>query len=278
MDMRNDIPAPEHLETDTVVRLREAITAGLRNGKQLKSLRQIEASIDRLAEGIDAAVHADEPEALDQGLNLVLTAQRRELQIPDGEEAGPRLLELAGAWQANTLPDDQRRLFERNTIAANIQSVLRVTHTELTLAPQQPQPILRDAEIEQSKHARPATLRRIEASIDRLAEAMDMAVHADEPAVLDECLNLVLIAQRRELQVPDGEGAGRRFQELAAAWQAHTLPDDQRRLFERNMIAANGEASGIPPRPPRKPGRCRFTEASRPWAMRVVGSPSTATR
>ena len=179
--MRNDISDPDCLEKDTVVRLREAIMAGLPNGKQLKTLRQIEASIDRLAEEIDAAVHADEPPALDQCLNLVLTAQRRELQIPDGEGAGPRFQELAGAWQANTLPDDQRRLFERNAIAAHIQSTLRVTHSELTLAPQQPQPILRDGEIE---HARPATLHRIEASIDRLAEAIDVAVHADEPAVL----------------------------------------------------------------------------------------------
>lgn len=69
-----------------------------------------------------------------------MIALRRELQVPDGEGAGPRFQELAAAWQANTLLDDQRRLFERNAIAANIRFKLRVTHPELTRPPPPPNP------------------------------------------------------------------------------------------------------------------------------------------
>ena len=120
------------LHTDTVVRLRQAIMAGHPNGRQLVTLRRIEASIDRLAEAMDAAVRADEPAVLDEYLNLVLSAQRRALQIPEDKDAAARFQELAAAWQANTMPDDQRRVYERNMIAANIRFKLRTMHPELT--------------------------------------------------------------------------------------------------------------------------------------------------
>jgi len=128
------------------------------------------------------------------------------------------------------MPEDRRRLFERNLITANIQTTLRAAHPELARTP--PQPLLTDPAMAPSQQTGgPSLLRRIEAEIDKVAEAMDMALRLDGPEILDEHLNLVLVAQARELHISDGEGAAPRFQELAGAWQANTMPQDQRRVL-----------------------------------------------
>lgn len=233
--MSSDMSASSPLQPDTVARLHAAIMAGHPNGKRLIILRRIEASIDHLTETIDAAVRADEPAALDQHLNLLLMGQRRALQIPDDEATGARFQELFSAWQANVMPEGRRRLFERNLITANIQTTLRATHPELARTLQQ-SPLTDPAMAPSQQTGKPSALGRIEAAIAKVAEAMDMALGVDEHELLDEHLTLIQVAQARELRIPDGEGAAPRLQELAEAWQANTMPQDQRRIFERREI------------------------------------------
>jgi CHAT domain-containing protein len=119
------------IDAETLSRLHDAIIAGLQNGKRLLGLRRIEASIDALIDAMQVAIDTDEPQALDDSLNVLLIAQRRALEIPEGPAAGPCFQKLAAAWQAGTMPEDQRRRFERNAVAANIQFRLRVAHPSL---------------------------------------------------------------------------------------------------------------------------------------------------
>src|SRR5271166_5170774 len=132
--MKRRIALPAPLSNDTIQRLRAAIMAGLPNGRCLMSLRRFEASIDRLAAALDAAVRADEPAALDDGLASVLGAQRQKLQVPDGVGAGPRYQQLMAAWQGKTMPDEQRPIFERHLATDAVQGRLRATHPELAQA------------------------------------------------------------------------------------------------------------------------------------------------
>ena len=129
------------LDADSIGRLRDAIMAGLPNGKRVLTFRRIEAAIDTIIGSAQAALHADTPAVLDELLNLVLIAQRKQLNIPDGEGGPARLQELAVAWQANSLPDEQRRLFERNAIAGNVRFNLRVLHPELSVPHPPPDPV-----------------------------------------------------------------------------------------------------------------------------------------
>jgi len=235
--MKRRIALPAPLSNDTIQRLRAAIMAGLPNGRCLMSLRRFEASIDRLAAALDAAVRADEPAALDDGLASVLGAQRQKLQVPDGVGAGPRYQQLMAAWQGKTMPDEQRPIFERHLATDAVQGRLRATHPELAQALQPFARKMPDAIETPDDAARSVTMSRIEASIDRVADAVDAALVTDEPRTLDETMNLVLAAQQRLLDVPDGAGGDAKFQQLTEEWLAKKMPDEQRGVFERNRIA-----------------------------------------
>ena len=60
------------------------------------------------------------------------------------------------------------------------------------------------------------------------------AAETDDPRHLDATLNLILIAQRRRLAIPDGPPSAARWQALNPAY-AGDMPTAERALFERNM-------------------------------------------
>jgi len=138
--MASDSPVAAGLDPDAIARLHQAIMAGIPNGKSLLTLRRIEAQIDKLAAAMEEAIGLDEPAALDAMLNMLLLAQRKFLGIPQDSTAGARLQQLSQGWQKNTLPPDEKRMFERSVTAWNIRQKLQVVHPELATVHPPPDP------------------------------------------------------------------------------------------------------------------------------------------
>ena len=130
--MADDVRRAGDVDAATLARMRAAVIAGDANGQRVAALRRAEASVDRVREAMQAALTQADPATLDQTLNLMLVAQRRALEIPDGAGFMPRLQELAGAWAQRTMPEEQRRLYERSVTTYNIRQALQLTHPELT--------------------------------------------------------------------------------------------------------------------------------------------------
>jgi hypothetical protein len=202
----------------TLHRLREAIMAGLPNGKRLLELRRVEAAIGRAETMVQEILTASTPDRVDAALGSVIAAAWRAIDDgPVGDPAG--LQRLFASWSSGGMPDAQRRLFDRFMAGGALQQRLRAHCRDLA-----PQPA----------GGEPAP--DVAARLDELVDLLSSAVETSEPRHLDATLGLVMAAQRRALAVPDGPEAAARFQELATAY-AGDMSSQERALFERNMTA-----------------------------------------
>jgi hypothetical protein len=122
------------------VPLRDAILRDDPNGQRLVRIEAIESWLGLGQEGALAACRgptASEAAAreTDSMMQLVMAAQRRDLAIPDGPGFAPRFQELIAAYQAGTMPQDQRALFERNAMAAWLMGDLRARFPAIAAPP-----------------------------------------------------------------------------------------------------------------------------------------------
>ncbi len=121
--------------------LSHAIESGLPNGRRAAALRALEAALDRVqqaaAEGkpvhalLESAASVADPDDLLQAFLTLMAAQRRALGIVDGPDAQAAFASLQAAYQAGTMPPQQRALYERNGWTAAGWDTLRRAHPNL---------------------------------------------------------------------------------------------------------------------------------------------------
>jgi CHAT domain-containing protein len=203
----------------TFQHLREAVMAGLPNGRRLLAIRRVEAALDQAETAAQAILTTSTPERVDEALGSLAAGAWHSLEDAAGADPAERLRQLQAAWSSGTLRGQQRRLFERFVVASSLRERLRARHPDAVHQPANSEP-----------------LPNVEAPVDGLSDHLGHAIETDEPRYLDETLALIMATQRRGLAIPNGPEAAARWQVLTHTY-AGEMPAPERSLFERNMTA-----------------------------------------